>query len=112
MRENLNSYWASWTKRPGRILALYSDWGIQWAVLGVLRQFYTFNERSITTKIRAGQYALGCLPGRWHKLIREAIDIRHGKKESAYRLRISRMIEAVIFLKYIIQLCNTSHSLT
>lgn len=111
MRENLNSYWMSWTKRPGRILAMYSDWGIQWAVLGVLRQFYTFNEHSITTKVRAGCYALGCLPVRWHQLIREAIDIRQGKEESTYRLRIVRMIEAVNFLKYVIQLCNVSQSL-
>lgn len=111
MRENLNSYWMSWTKQPGRILTMYSDWGIQWAVLGVLRQFYTFNEHSITTKVRAGQYALDCLPVRWHQLIREAIDIRQGKKESIYRLRIVRMIEAVNFLKSVIQLCNASQTL-
>jgi predicted nucleotidyltransferase len=111
MKENLNSYWQSWTKRPGRVLKLYSDWGIQWAVLGVLRQFYTFHEDSITTKVRAGQYALDCLPAGWHKLIQEAIDIRRGKKDSVYRLRILRMIEAVNFLKYIIRVCNTSHSL-
>lgn len=106
MLQNMNSYWASWTNLPVRMLTLYSNWGIQWAVLGVLRQFYTFQENSITTKIRAGKYALGCLPTRWHKLIQEAIDIREGKKVSAYRCRTVRLIEAVNFLKYIIQLCN------
>ncbi len=106
MRENMNSYWAPWTKRPVRILTLYSNWGIQWAVLGVLRQFYTFKENSITTKVRAARYALGCLPFQWHKLIQEAIDIREGKKESAYQSRIARMMEAVNFLKYVIQSCN------
>jgi len=111
MRENMNSYWVSWTNRPGRILSLYSNWGIQWTVLGVLRQFYTFKENSITTKVRAARYALGCLPARWHRLIQEAIDIREGKRISAYRSRIVRMIEAVDFLKYVIQLCNTSHPL-
>ena len=54
MHDNLNRYWAGWTKRPGRILALLSDWGIQWSVLGVLRQFYSFRENTITTKVRAG----------------------------------------------------------
>ncbi len=111
MKENMNSYWVGWTNRPGRILVMVSNWGIQWAVLGILRQFYTFKENSITTKVRAAQYALGCLPARWHKLIQEAIDIRKGKKESAYRSRITRMIEAVRLLKYVIQLCNASYPL-
>lgn len=111
MRANMNSYWAHWTKRPGHILRLYSNWGIQWAVLGILRQFYTFQENSITTKVRAGQYALGCLPTRWHKLIREAINIRQGREGSAYRFKVSRTIEAVNFLKYIIHFCNTSYPL-
>ncbi len=108
MRENMNSYWLRWTDRPGRILMMYTNWGIQWAVLGVLRQFYTFRENSITAKVKAARYALGCLPARWHRLIQEAIDIRLGKKPSAYRFRITRTIEAVDFLKYILQLCNTS----
>lgn len=111
MKENMNSYWVSWTNRPIRVLSLYADWGIQWAILGVLRQFYTFKENSITTKIRAGRYALDCLPVRWHKLIQEAIRIREGKKGSAYGSRIARIVETVNFLKYIIQLCNTSSPL-
>jgi hypothetical protein len=108
MRENLNTYWASWTRRPGRIIRMLSDWGIQWAVLGVLRQFYSFRENTITTKTKAGEYALTCVPARWHGLIREAIDIREGNKSTAYRLRVARAIEAVSFLKYIIQTCNAS----
>lgn len=108
MRENLNSYWVRWTKRPKRLVILFSDWGIQWAVLGVLRQFYSFRENTITTKTKAAEYSLTCVPTRWHRLIREAINIREGKKASAYRFRIVRTIEAVNFLKYIIQTCNAS----
>jgi hypothetical protein len=106
MVENLNSYWASWTKRPDGFIVMLSDWGIQWTVLGVLRQFYSFRENTITTKTKAGEYALTCLPIRWHPLVQEAIDIREGKKRSAHRFRIVRAIEAVRFLKYIIQTCN------
>lgn len=106
MKENLNTYWGGWTKRPGRLAMLLSDWGIQWAVPGVLRQYYTFRENSITTKGKAAEYALTCLPARWHTLIQEAIDLRQGKKPSHYRSRIFRMIETVRFLKYIIQLSN------
>lgn len=104
MKKNLNSYWVSWTNR---YFVMLSDWGIQWTVLGVLRQYYTFRENSITTKIKAANYALTCLPIRWHSLIQEAIDIREGKKKSLYRSKIVRMVDAVKFLKYIIQTSNT-----
>ena len=106
MKENLNSYWLGWTKRPGRFLVLLSDWGIQWTVLGVLRQYYTFRENSITTKIGAAKYALNCLPSDWHPLIQDAIDIREGKKGQHYHSRIFRMIGAVKFLKYIIKVSH------
>jgi hypothetical protein len=108
MRENLNSYWAGWTRRPDALGALLLDRGLQWAVLGVLRQFYSFRENTITTKTKAGEYALTCVPSRWHPLIQDAIDIREGKKASAYQFRIVRMMEAVKFLKFIIQTCNAS----
>lgn len=106
MRENLNSYWMGWTKRPDAFLILLSDWGIQWAVLGVLRQYYTFRENSIVTKLDAAKYALNYLPGRWRPLIEEAIAIREGQKKRKYRLKILRMIDAVKLLKHVIQQSN------
>lgn len=110
MRENLNTYWAGWVSRPVRVMTLYSDWGIQWAITGVLRQFYTFRENRITTKIRAAEYALGCLPTHWHPLIREAINIREKKKKSTYGFRIARTFEAVNFLNFIIRTCNAYYT--
>lgn len=106
MRENLNTYWRSWTHLPRRIAILYSDSGIQWAVLGVLRQLFTFRENSITTKVKAGEYALGCVPRRWHPLIQEAINIRQRQKGSSPRFRFGRMMETVRFLNYVINICN------
>jgi hypothetical protein len=106
MRENLNTYWRSWTRHPGRIAALYSNWGVQWAVLGVLRQYFTFKENTITTKVRAGEYALDSLPHRWRPLIQEAISIRQTKQSTAYRSRFGRMMETTGFLRYVIDLCN------
>jgi len=105
-KENLNSYWKSWTTRPDALFALLSDWGIQWTVLGVLRQFYTLRENSITTKLRAAEYALTCVPQRWHPLIREAMEIRESRRKQQYRSRIVRMVDTVKFLKYIIQTSN------
>jgi len=108
MRINLNSYWLSWTRHPGRTILMYSDWGIQWAVFGVLRQFYTFRENSITTKVRAAEYGLEYLPPQWHPLVQEAVNIRQAKRNSSYRFRFSRMVEAVNFLKYMINTCNAN----
>jgi hypothetical protein len=79
---------------------------MQWAVLGVLRQFYSFRENTITTKTEAGEYALTCVLGRWHQLIREAIDVRGGAKASAHQIIIVRMMEAVRFLRFVIQTSN------
>lgn len=106
MRENLNTYWRKWTRQPDRFAVLLSNWGVQWAVLGVLRQFYSFREHSITTKTKAGEYALTRIPTRWHPLIQEAINIREGKKVSLYQFRIVRAIHTIKFLKFVIQDCN------
>jgi len=105
-RENLNSYWAGWTKRPGRRLALLSDWGVEWSVLGVLRLFYTIREHDITSKTGAGEYALRHVPERWHAIIQEALALREGTGESFYRSKLKRANEAASFLRYVIRTCN------
>jgi hypothetical protein len=56
--------------------------------------------------LKAAEYALTCLPERWHPLIQDAIDIREGKKDLHYRSKIVRMIETVKFLKFVIQTSN------
>lgn len=106
MRQNLNTYWASYTKKPSRIAWLFTDYGIQWTVLGVLRQYYTFQEGSIVSKVDAGEYALGRLPNQWRRLIQEAINIRKRVPGSLYRFRLTRAIDALQFLRYLIALCN------
>jgi hypothetical protein len=106
MRENLNTYWASYTQKPQRIAQLLTDYGVQWAVLGVLRQYYTFAEHDITSKVGAGQYALTHLPAQWHTIIQEAINIREQPTASLYRIKLNRAIEAVRFVRYVIESCN------
>jgi hypothetical protein len=106
MHDNLNTYWARYTYDPRRMVWLLDDYGIQWAVLGVLRQFYTFHERAITSKTAAGTYALAHTPRQWHRLIQEAINIRMGSHASLYRFRIVRAIEARSFLQLIIAACK------
>ncbi len=107
MHHNLNTYWASFTTNPRRMVWLLKDYGIQWAVLGVLRQFYTFREQAITSKTGAGMYGLMHTPPQWHLLIQEAINIRAGSPASSYRFRIVRAITARAFLQLIIAACHT-----
>ena len=110
MRQNLNTYWADFTTKPQRIVWLFSDYGIQWTVLGVLRQYYSFMEQDITSKTGAGEYALAHLPTGWHPLIREAIHLREQASGSLYESRIIRALEAYNFLRYIIRLSNAQVS--
>src|SRR5690606_30049075 len=91
---------------PKRIAWLFTNFGIEWTVLGVLRQYYTFVEQEITSKRGAGEYALAHLPSKWHRLIREAIQIREQAHDSLYRSRAERAFEAYSFLRYIIRFCN------
>jgi hypothetical protein len=108
MRHNLNTYWVQYTRKPSRIAWLLTDYGIQWAVLGVLRQFYSFNEHSITSKTGAGEYGLAHLSNKWHRLIQEALNIRNKTGRSLYNLRVLRAVEALRFLTFLIHLCNHS----
>lgn len=105
MAQNLNSYWANWTTSPAQSMRLLTDDGIHWAVLGVLRQFYTFREHAITSKTGAGAYALTQLPARWQRIVQEALNLRQRTGVSTYRSRIFRAQEAVSFLKYVIHEC-------
>ncbi|MBZ0291013.1 MAG: DUF4111 domain-containing protein [Anaerolineae bacterium] len=106
MHDNMNTYWAGFTRKPARIAWLWSDYGVQWAVLGVLRQFYTFREQAITSKVGAGEYALEQLPARWHPIIQEALTIRNQAGPSRYRSRATRARDAFLFLRYVIRFCN------
>lgn len=105
-RENLNTYWANWTRHPGRILTLLTNYGVEWAVLGVLRLYCALRENEIVTKRAAGELGLAAVPEQWHKLIQEAISIRDTGKGRFYQLRPVRALETVRFLRYIIQTCN------
>ena len=84
---------------------LVTDSGIQWTVLGVLRQWYTHD---IASKTEAGAHALTHLPHRWHRLIEEALRIREQTTGALYSSRIGWAIDAVRFVDYVIQICTLS----
>jgi hypothetical protein len=105
MHANTRTYWGRWATSPRQWLLLLSGWGVQWAVLGVLRQWYTYREGAITTKRRAGEYALVHLPAKWHTIVAEAVRLRD-RQSSTYRSRLARANDARRFLQYIIADCN------
>jgi hypothetical protein len=106
MGQNLNTYWKSWTTSPRKMADMLEDEGVEWAVLGVLRQFYTFRERDITSKTGAGLYALDHVPETWHKIVREALRIRDGKEGTFYPAAPRRALITVGFLRYVIRECQ------
>lgn len=110
MYENLNSYWATYTSNPRALAWLMTDAGVEWTVLGVLRLFYTFRERDITSKAGAGRYALEHLPARWHGLIRYALSVRQGEPPAPYRSRLTRALETRAFVRDVIATCNAERA--
>jgi hypothetical protein len=108
MLVNLNTYWAAFTRRPGRVAYLLTDAGVQWAVLGICRLFYGLREGAMISKRQAGNYALEHLPERWHMLIQEALDLRAGIKMRHYRSRLARAVACMAFIKYIIRACQAN----
>jgi hypothetical protein len=116
VHHNMNTYWTSRLEQiekivctintSGNVIGKEMDWEIEWSVLGVLRQFYTIKERDITSKVRAGTYALNELPKQWHRIIQEAISIRKGLNIRHYESDRERLNDTVKFLKYLIDSCN------
>jgi predicted nucleotidyltransferase len=102
MHSNMNSYWASFATNPTRIVRNLSDEGVAWTVLGILRQYYTFRENDITSKIGAGEYALQHVPAEWHNLVQDALDIRQGRKPTHYSSRFTRAYAVMRFVRYIV----------
>lgn len=105
MLDNLNSYWKQFLRNPARIVWLYSDYGVEWVVLGVVRLLYTLEENDITSKSGAGEWGLAHLPEKWHPIIHEALNLRRGE-QSGYRSRLLRSLTAYRFTAYVIRTCN------
>lgn len=112
MHLNLNTYWTNWIRKATRRLRSYSllVWlrgsEIEWGVLGVTRLWYTFREHQVTSKAKAGDYALAHVSQRWHPILQESIRIRRGEGTSLYTSRSKRKADAIAYMKYIMKECN------
>lgn len=80
-RGNLESYWRPWLAKSRFLPSASGVWSlrpdfVEWGVLGVTRLHDTITTGEITSKTGAGAYALETFPERWHRIVREAVDIR------------------------------------
>ncbi|MFE7062128.1 aminoglycoside adenylyltransferase domain-containing protein [Sutcliffiella sp. NPDC057660] len=111
-KDNINTYWQNWLDSCKRFPSInffgsfVSIRSIEWGVLGVTRLFYTIREKDMTSKVGAGEYALGTVPEKWHKIIEEAIRFRKGEKQSLYRSVRKRRADALAYMEYVIGGCN------
>lgn len=112
--QNINSYWATWTKRCETITSLQypglyvSSSLIEWGVLGVTRLYYSIKEEDIISKVGAGEYALRTVPHPYHPILQEALRIRKGDKPSDYNSVFKRRRDALAYMKFIIEACNST----
>ncbi len=107
--QNLDEYWVPWLAQSQdpqarAAMAMLTDWGVAWAVLGVSRLHYTAAERDITSKTGAGRHALAAFPRRWHGIITEALRCRAVplRRPASLPAATARKAEATGFLAFAI----------
>ena len=111
---NMNTYWASrvqWLEESSlnQDLKLSSEdiqEEIEWMVLGLLRQYYTLMEGETISKTAAGVYGLNHFPKEYHRIIKEAVNGRMGRKESLFNSERERLESIIEFSKYLVGYCN------
>ncbi len=106
MKNNMNTYWKDLIRKSSRLFSydsilLLSPERVEWGVLGVARQFYSFSEGGIASKTEAGKWALEKVPEKYHKILQEALNIRSGGRQ-AYSSRFRRRKDALEFMNYIL----------
>jgi hypothetical protein len=107
VKGNVNSYWKNWLIKarkplsPKRNSAL-TNWGIEWCVCGLTRMYFTMMEGDITSKGKAVEYGLTCLPKSAHSILKEALRIRKCEKDKTYNSRFTRRQEMIDYMDYLI----------
>lgn len=105
VRRNQQVYWQPWTTHPLRFVMLLTDWGVQWSVLGILRQWYTLAEGGVITKEGAGAFGLARMDAEWHPLIKEALQLRGGGQACTPRHPVRRAKATVRLLQTVLAAC-------
>jgi len=107
MRANLVAYWVPWlaaarTRPFDRVKALHPTC-IQWGVFGVPRQYVTVREGRIVSKTAGARIARDELGPRWHRILDEALRLRHGERGSLYASPFERRRDMLAFVEHAIE---------
>ncbi|MEA0565872.1 nucleotidyltransferase domain-containing protein [Lysinibacillus irui] len=116
--KNMNTYWANRLKARKKYQSMsillpnkLIDLEVEWSITGMLRQFYTLQEREIVSKVEASKYALKKLPERWHNIIKDAISIREGSNIRYYNSKKQRINDMIQCMDYILNTSNANHNI-
>jgi len=109
VKDNVNSYWKNWLIEARKPLSqkresALTNWGIEWCVCGITRMYFTMMEGDITSKGKAVEYGLACLPESTHKILKEALRIRTGGRTKLYNSRFVRRKDMIGYMGYLIKL--------
>jgi hypothetical protein len=108
-RTNLDRYWRPWVERSQAptptAMAMLSDWGVAWGVLGVSRVHYTLATGEITSKSRAGWHGMKSFPSRWRDILGEALRCRPHPPGPPHSLELAlgRRAEAIAFMEVVLE---------
>lgn len=105
-RRLVEAHWRGWTRSPRLIASLRHAKSVDWAVLGILRAWYTIREKDVATKPVAAEYGLARLPTRWHRLIRETIEARSKPDHRGVMFRLRTAIDAALFMRFMVGECR------
>ena len=106
--ETLDTTWTPWWHANARLLSLagigsLGTWATASGVLGVARIRYTLETGKVTSKCGGGEWALGALDPRWHRILEESLRIRNRPdRRSLYRSPFRRRRDALAFIDTVI----------
>jgi hypothetical protein len=105
-RRLVETYWIDWGRSPRLMAKLRYPKAVEWAVLGILRTYYTLREADVTSKAGAAEYGIAHLPARWHRLIRETLELRQRPAGQGLLHRWRRAVEAALFTRFMVGECR------
>lgn len=109
MNYNLNNYWKD--KLSGNHIFLEDQW-IEFAVATLCRILYTLENKAITSKDKALEYAITIIPKEYSLIIKECLVPRGRNSESSFYSSIFEREHSVkSFIKFIIDICNEKYKL-
>ncbi|HEX3028182.1 MAG TPA: aminoglycoside adenylyltransferase domain-containing protein, partial [Clostridia bacterium] len=100
-----------WLHKAEKKGTLLIDGWVAMITLNVCRLFYALENKSFTSKVLGGEYAIRNLPDEWHKLIREALRIQDGiSKQSLFPSRWERRKVLKSFVNYLSDCLKNNHN--